>query len=181
MSLIDVKERSRSNVKELQELTGVKNVMALPKITTVSINVGLGQSRGNKDMVEYITKSLSAITGQKPQNTFARKAISGFKLRAGDHVGMRVTLRGDKMYDFLNRLLNITIPRIRDFRGFTADQFDKQGNMTIGFKDQVPFAEMGHDVLEKPFGLSITLVIKNSNPEKSHALLKTLGFPLKID
>lgn len=179
MTFIDVKERTVSSRKELMAELDVKNIMALPEIEKVSVNVGLGQMRLNKDIVEYVIKTLAAITGQKPQNTCARKAIAGFKLRAGDHVGMHVTLRGKRMYDFLNRLLNITMPRIRDFRGFGDQQYDNQGNLTIGLKDQVMFAELGHDVLDHPFGLSITVTIKNSSPTRSHALLKRLGFPLK--
>ncbi|HUD20471.1 MAG TPA: 50S ribosomal protein L5 [Candidatus Saccharimonadales bacterium] len=180
MTLIDVKERSVSTRLALSEQLEIKNHLALPKISKVSINVGLGQSKTDKDMVEYIGKTLALITGQKPVNTYAKKAIAGFKLRAGDHVGMRVTLRGNKMYDFLNRLINITLPRIREFRGITESQFDAQGNLTLGFKDQVSFAELGHDVLDRPFGLSITIAISHSNPAKSVVLLKTLGFPFQL-
>ena len=179
MSSINVKELFNTKFDSLKADLGVKNVMALPKITKVSVNVGLGQNRLNKDMVEYIEKSLTSISGQHIVKTYAKKAIAGFKIRTGDLVGLRVTLRGNRMNDFLNRLLNITLPRIRDFRGIDSSAYDKQGNLTIGFKDQVPFAEMGHDVMDKPFGMTMTITIKNSNPEKTTKLLKALGFPLK--
>jgi large subunit ribosomal protein L5 len=179
MSVINIRENYATKTEQLKKELGVKNVMALPKITKVSINIGLSQNRQNKEMVEYIEKSLIAISGQKSVKTHAKKAIAGFKLRTGDLVGMRVTLRGTRMNDFLTRLLNITMPRIRDFRGFDPHQLDRQGNLTIGFKDQVPFAEMGHDVLDKPFGLTVTITIKNSDPAKTVTMLKTLGFPFK--
>lgn len=178
--LINVKETQAKNQVGLKTELGVDNVNALPKIQKVSINVGLGMHRGNKDMISYISQSLSTIAGQKPVETHARKAIAGFKLREGELVGLRVTLRGQKMFDFLNRLINISLPHIRDFRGIDAKQFDVQGNLTIGLKDQVSFAELGNEVLDKPFGMSITITIKNSDHAKSFVFLKTLGFPMKI-
>ena len=179
MTLINIKTNWEKAATELKSELGVKNVMALPKLKAVSINVGLGANRQNKDMVAYIAGSLAKVTGQKAVPTVAKKAISSFKLRSGEQVGLRVTLRGDKMYDFVNRLLNVSLPRIRDFRGIDAKSFDKQGNLTIGFKDQVAFVELGHDGLDKPFGVEITFTIKNSNPQHSEALLKSLGFPMK--
>jgi large subunit ribosomal protein L5 len=179
MSLINVKENYSAQIKPLQEKLDIKNVMALPRLEKVSINVGLGQQRQNKDMVAYIKKSLEQIAGQKIVETHARKAIAGFKIREGDLVGLRVTLRNEKMYDFLNRLINITLPRIRDFRGIDPAKFDKQGNLTIGFKDQLSFVELGHDAIDRQFGLTITLTIKPSDPDKSSELLSALGFPIK--
>lgn len=181
MSLINVAEAYTANQDKIKEQTGVANVMALPRISKVSINVGLGMHRQNKDMVEYIADSLSKIAGQKPVATKAKKAIAGFKIREGDVVGYRVTLRGNKMNDFLNRLINITLPRIRDFRGIDEKKFDKQGNLTIGLKDQIPFGELGTDAIDKQFGLTITTTIKNSDPRKSRALLSLLGFPMKTE
>lgn len=180
MSIINVKENYLSSVKDLQQKLEVSNVWALPRITKVSVNVGLGQNRANKDMVSYIQDTLTTITGQKVVPTKAKKAIAGFKIREGDVVGMRVTLRGGRMNDFLNRLINISLPRIRDFKGIDKKLFDKQGNLTIGLRDQIPFAELGHDAMEKQFGMTITITIKNSNPEKSFTLLQTLGFPMRI-
>jgi len=179
MALIDIKSNWEKGSKELMKELGITNVMALPKLKSVSINVGLSNNRQNKDMVSYIAASLAKVTGQTAAATVAKKAISSFKLRAGEQVGLRVTLRGDKMYDFINRLLNVSLPRIRDFRGINPKSFDAQGNFTMGFKDQVAFVELGHEGLDKPFGVEITLSIKNSNPAHSEALLKALGFPMK--
>ncbi|HSX41905.1 MAG TPA: 50S ribosomal protein L5 [Candidatus Saccharimonadales bacterium] len=177
--MYDTKELYLKNVAALQSELSIKNVNALPKLQKVSLNVGLGVHKTNKEMISYIEQSLTAIAGQKPVMTHARKAIAGFKLRTGDLVGMRVTLRGSKMTDFLNRLINVTLPRIREFRGIEQTQFDKQGNLTIGFKDQVSFPELGNDVMDKPFGLSVTITVKNSNPAASAVVLKALGFPFK--
>ncbi len=181
MSMINVREAYGAKLAQLKEKLAVTNTMALPKLTKVSLNVGLGQHRANKDMVEYIAQSLSQIAGQKAVPTIARKAIAGFKIRENDVVGYRVTLRGTKMNDFLSRLLNITLPRIRDFRGIDVKKFDKQGNLTLGFKDQIPFAELGNDSIEKQFGLTATITIINSDPAKSFELLRSLGFPMKTE
>lgn len=179
MSVINVREVYRAKINELTEKLAITNPMALPKIVKVSLNVGLGGHRANKDMVEYIAQSLSQIAGQKAVPTRARQAIAGFKIRQNDVVGYRVTLRGGKMNDFLSRLLNITLPRIRDFRGIDIKKFDQQGNLTLGFKDQVPFAELGNDSIEKQFGLTATITISHSNPTTSFELLRHLGFPMK--
>lgn len=178
--IIDTRARYQEKLTELKADFGVDNIHALPRLEKVNLNVGLGQNRGNKDMTEYIQKSLEIITGQKAVTTKARLSVAGFKVREGETVGIRVTLRGQKMTDFLNRLINISLPRIREFRGIDPKNFDKQGNLTLGFKDQVPFAELGTDVLERPFGLSVTLTIKNSDAEKSFKLLRSLGFPMKV-
>ncbi|MCR4277480.1 MAG: 50S ribosomal protein L5 [Candidatus Berkelbacteria bacterium] len=180
MSKIDVKEKSTKIRVTLSELLGIKNVNALPKLKSVNLNVGLGQNKGNKDMVTYIVGALGKITGQKPVITRAKKAIAGFKIRSGDEVGVRVTLRGNKMYDFIDRLINVSLPRIRDFKGINPKSFDQSGNLTIGFKDQVAFVELGHDGLDKPFGVEVTFTISNSNPSSSAQFLKELGFPMKV-
>lgn len=177
--MINIRERALELQSTMLADLAVKNVMALPRITQVSLNVGLGQNRLNKDMVSYIEKSLGQIAGQKAVLTKAKKAIAGFKIRAGDIVGVRVTLRGARMSDFLNRFINVTVPRIRDFKGFSQTSFDKSGNLTIGFRDQSIMAELGHDVLDKPFGLSITITIAQSTAAKSAIYLKSLGFPIK--
>lgn len=179
MSSINVKKAYSSKIKDINEAVGVKNTFAAPKIEKVSINVGLGQDRLNKDMVEYISKSLTLITGQKAVPTKAKKAIAGFKIREGDIVGYRVTLRGNMMNDFLSRLLNISLPRIREFKGIDPKKFDKQGNLTIGLKDQISFAELGNDAIDKQFGMTVTITVKNSDQQKSSSLFKALGFPMK--
>lgn len=180
MTKIDIKEKGLKINKALTETLGIKNVNALPKLKSVSLNVGLGQNRLNKDMVAYIVASIGKISGQKPVITKAKKAIAGFKLRTGDEVGVRVTLRNNKMYDFINRLINVSLPRIRDFKGINPKSFDQSGNLTMGFKDQVAFVELGHDGLDKPFGVEVTFTIKNSNPTASAQFLKELGFPMKV-
>jgi large subunit ribosomal protein L5 len=181
MSAILVQKAVVDQQKTLMEELALTNVHALPKITKVSLNVGLNQYRNEKAAIEYITKSIAKIAGQQPVTTIARKSVAGFKVRAGETVGLRVTLRGTRMYDFLNRLLNITLPRIRDFRGLSTSSFDKDGNLTIGFKDQAPFAELGHEALDRPFGLSITISIARSDSQKSQTYLRRLGFPFKTD
>ena len=131
-------------------------------------------------MVAYIVGALGKITGQKPVITKAKKAIAGFKIRSGDEVGVRVTLRSNKMFDFIDRLINVSLPRIRDFKGIDPKSFDQSGNLTIGFKDQVAFVELGHDGLDKPFGVEVTFSISNSSPSASEQFLKQLGFPMKV-
>ncbi len=180
MTKVDFKERNGQIYAQLKEALGIENANALPKMKAVSLNIGLGQNRLNKDMVGYIVAALGRITGQKPVITRAKKAIAGFKLRTGDEVGVRVTLRRNKMYDFIDRLINVSLPRIRDFKGIDPKSFDKNGNLTIGLKDQVAFVELGHDGLDRPFGVEITFKITNSNPSASTELLKGLGFPMKV-
>lgn len=180
MSIINYRERYSSQTSEFTAKLGVKNVQALPKISKVTVNVGLGQHRQSKEMVKYINDTLTLVTGQKPAETKAKKSIAGFKIRQGDHVGLKVTLRGGRMNDFINRLINITLPRIRDFKGIQASQIDKQGNLTIGLKDQVPFAEVGYDSIDKQFGLTITMTISQSDPAKSYKFLQLLGFPMDL-
>jgi len=181
MSIISFKERYSEKLPVLKTELAVDNVNALPKLEKITLNVGTGRMRGNKDMLTYVEGALRQITGQKPAVTKSRKSIAGFKLREGEEVGLKTTLRGTKMYDFLDRLINIALPRIREFRGFDVKNFDPQGNLTIGLPDTTPFAELGHSALDKPFGLSITLTIKNSNRDKSFKLMRALGLPVKID
>ena len=177
--ILDTKILYKEKINELKGALDLKNTFSLPKIDKVTISAGIGRHRASKDMVEYIENTLTKIAGQKPVRTTAKKSIASFKVREGDLVGLKVTLRGDYMNDFLNRLINITMPRIRDFRGFTDNQFDKFGNLTLGFRDQTPFVESSQDALEKPFGFAVTVSIKNSNKEKSLILLKALGFPMR--
>ena len=179
--MINIQENVKNKQHELLSTLGLKNISALPKITKVTLNCGLGQIRQNKDLVEYAKDALSVIAGQKPAVRRSKKAIAGFKLRQNEEIGLVVTLRGQKMFDFLHRLINVSLPRIRDFRGLTRNSFDKQGNFSIGFRDQLPFAELSHQVSERPFGVSVTVSIANSDPEKSYKLMQVLGFPMKTE
>jgi len=171
-------KRYQDVIPELKKELAIANLWELPRIQKVSLNVGIGSIRGNTDRVEAITKALSKIAGQAPAKTASKKSIAGFKVREGDIVGLRVTLRGRKMADFIDRLIAINLPRQRDFSGLTPDQFDKQGNLTLGFKDHAIFYELTGDYFETPFGLSVTISISHSNPQKSLTLLQQLGFPI---
>lgn len=171
-------ERYQQIQPMLTEEFSLSNVWQLPRIRKVSLNVGVGGVRTNADRIKLITEALAKITGQLPSRTVAKKSIAGFKVREGDFVGLRVTLRGKKMTDFIDRLIAVNLPRYREFTGLKSSQFDRQGNLTIGFKDQTIFYELTGEYFENPFGLSVTISISNSNPEKSLALLQHLGFPV---
>lgn len=178
-NVISVKQRYQDSLSDLKSSLGISNVMALPKLEKVTLNVGTGRLTGNKDMLTFIEEALRTISGQKAIITKAKKSIAGFKLREGSDVGFKVTLRGPRMVDFLDRLINITLPQIRDFKGIDQKSFDRGGNLTIGFKDSSAFVELEHAGIEKSFGLSITLSITSSDSDKSLKLISTLGFPLK--
>lgn len=176
--MIDLKVTTKE-YKKLLEIQGESNVNALPKISKVTVNVGVGPYRGKQDMIDFIKKSLTNVTGQKPIETHARKSIAGFKVRENDLVGFKVTLRNRLMFDFLNRLINISLPRIRDFKGINPKSIDATGNISIGFKDMIPFVELGHDAIDKPFGMEVVISVKNSNKEKSVTYLSSIGFPMQ--
>ena len=177
---LSIKENYPNIVTKLEEALGTGNVNSLPRLRKVSINVGMGPHRQNKDMVKFIEDTLVKITGQKPAVTKAKKAISGFKIRTGEAVGYKVTLRSTRMYDFLDRLFNVYLPRIREFKGLDTKHIDHGGNYTIGFRELVPFVELGHQATERNFGMEITIVFDKSNPEKTAKLLELLGLPLKL-
>jgi len=163
-------------VPELEKEYG--NKMAVPKVVKVIVNVGIGKIRDNEKQVTAIKNNLAAITGQYPATKKAKKAISGFKVREGDNVGLMVTLRGEKMYDFLDKLANITLQRIRDFRGINNDSFDKNGNISIGIRESIYFPEISHES-ENIHSLEITIVTKADNNSDSQKMLEKLGFPFK--
>jgi len=165
--------------KKLMTDLKVKNSMALPKLKKVVVNVGIGGNKSNPKLTEIVTANLLAITGQRPVIRRARKAISGFKVRTGDEVGLMVTLRGQRMYDFIQKVAHITLPRLRDFRGLDLKSFDQAGNMTIGFKEQLIFPEITNEKAEVVHGLEVTMIINSYNPEHSEKLLVALGFPFK--
>lgn len=177
--MINIAERYQTAIKDLKTELKVGNVLALPRITKVTVNAGIGRVRTDDKMVDFIRDSLIKITGQKPAIRRARKAIAGFKVRENDIVGLTVTLRGKRMNDFLNRLVNVTLPRVREFSGLDMKHLDNQGNFSIGFKDQSGFVELGSDSYDRPFGLEFTITVARSDKDKSQALFKALGFPVK--
>ncbi len=160
---------------------GYKSVLAVPKLLKVSINVGVGKMTKDKQFIESVVKDLETISGQKPVLTKAKKSISAFKVRQGEVVGVAVTLRGEKMYDFVEKLVNITFPRVRDFRGLTPTSVDKTGNLSVGFKDHTAFAEIKLEQVEKVHGLEVSLSTNAQTSEEGLALWRALGFPFKKD
>jgi large subunit ribosomal protein L5 len=163
----------------LQKIVSRKSVMALPRLSKISINVGLGSFIAGKKDYSQVLETLSAISGQKPVVTKARKAISNFKIKKGQPIGVSVTIRDRKMYDFFNKLVNITLPRIRDFRGLNKKGFDTRGNYTIGIKESTVFPEVNQENLEKIHGLEVTIITTADNIEDGYELLKAMGFPFQ--
>jgi large subunit ribosomal protein L5 len=155
------------------------NVMQVPGLTKIVVNMGVGEAARDSKLIEGAVKDLTAITGQKPQVTKARKSIAQFKLREGMPIGAHVTLRGDRMWEFLDRLLSLALPRIRDFRGLEPRQFDGRGNYTFGLTEQVMFHEIDQDRIDRSRGMDITIVTTATNDDEGRALLKQLGFPFK--
>jgi large subunit ribosomal protein L5 len=156
---------------------GIKNRMAVPKLVKIVINSGLGEALADKKVVEKMSTQLSKIAGQKPEARKAKKAISSFKVREGDIVGLRVTLRGNKMYDFLQKLIGIALPRVRDFRGIPKTGFDGRGNYTMGIKEQTMFPELEYGDVDKVRGLEVTFVTTADTNEHGRILLELLGMP----
>ena len=158
---------------------GFKNPMMVPTLTKVIVNMGVGDAARDSKLIEGAIRDLVTITGQKPQVTKARKSIAQFKLREGQPIGAHVTLRGDRMWEFADRLLSISLPRIRDFRGLSPKQFDGRGNYTFGLTEQVVFPEIEQDKVDRPRGMDITIVTTAKNDDEGRAFLKMLGFPFK--
>jgi large subunit ribosomal protein L5 len=157
----------------------IANVMQVPGLTKIVVNMGVGEAARDSKLIEGAIRDLTAITGQKPAVTKARKSIAQFKLREGMPIGTHVTLRGDRMWEFLDRLLSLALPRIRDFRGLSPKQFDGKGNYTFGLTEQVMFHEIDQDKVDRQRGMDITVVTSATNDEQGRALLKQLGFPFK--
>ncbi len=157
----------------------IANVMQVPGLTKIVVNMGVGEAARDSKLIEGAIKDLTAITGQKPAVTKARKSIAQFKLREGMPIGAHVTLRGDRMWEFLDRLLSLALPRIRDFRGLSPKQFDGRGNYTFGLTEQVMFHEINQDRIDRSRGMDITIVTTATNDDEGRALLKQLGFPFK--
>jgi large subunit ribosomal protein L5 len=164
-------------VPALQTEFEIQNVMQVPGLVKIVVNMGVGEAARDSKLIEGAIKDLTAITGQKPMVTKARKSIAQFKLREGMPIGAHVTLRGDRMWEFLDRLLSLALPRIRDFRGLSPQQFDGRGNYTFGLTEQVMFHEIDQDRMDRSRGMDITVVTTAANDDEGRALLKQLGFP----
>jgi len=180
----DTKARLKARYREeivpgLQGEFGYSNIMQVPTVTKVVVNMGVGEAARDSKLIEGALRDLTEITGQKPQITKARKSIAQFKLREGQPIGAHVTLRGDRMWEFLDRLLSIALPRIRDFRGLSPRQFDGNGNYTFGLSEQSVFHEIDQDKIDRTRGMDITVVTTATNDDEGRALLRLLGFPFK--
>jgi len=164
---------------ELRSALGLSNVMEVPRLEKVVVNMGVGDALRDGRMLEAAVEDLQIITGQRPVITKARKSIAGFKLREGQQIGAKVTLRGDRMWEFIDRLVSISIPRIRDFRGLNPNAFDGHGNYTLGLTEQLIFPEIDYDKVAKVRGMDITVVTTANDDEQGRALLVALGFPFE--
>ena len=175
-----LKTRYHDEVKaQLQSELGIENVMEVPSLEKIVINMGVGRAAGQPSLIEGAVSDLTVISGQKPVVTKAKKSIANFKLREGQAIGVKVTLRGDRMWEFLDRLISVAIPRIRDFRGLPAHSWDSQGNYTFGLNEQTMFAEIDPDKADHPRGMDITIVTSATDDEGGYALLDAFGFPFK--
>ncbi|MFH1077210.1 MAG: 50S ribosomal protein L5 [Pseudomonadota bacterium] len=166
-------------IPQLKEMFGYKNVMEIPKIEKIVLNMGLGEAIQNIKVLDSAVLELTAISGQKPVITRARKSIATFKLRVGMPIGCKVTLRGDRMYDFLGRLVYVALPRVRDFQGVSNKAFDGRGNYSLGIKEQIIFPEINYDKIDKVKGLNVCIKTTAKNSEESRALLKLMGMPFR--
>ena len=173
-----LKARYKEQVSpKLKSDFGYNNVMQIPSVTKIVVNMGVGEAAKDSKLIEGAVRDLALITGQKPIVTRAKKSIANFKLREGMPIGAHVTLRGDRMWEFLDRLLSVSLPRIRDFRGLSPKQFDGKGNYTFGVTEQVVFAEIPQDKIDRVRGMDITIVTTAKNDDEGRALLRALGFP----
>lgn len=166
-------------VAELMKELGLANVNQVPRLEKITVNVGLGKAKDDKKMFEVATNTLTKVTGQKPVDTIAKKSIANFKLREGNKIGLKVTLRGDRMYEFLDRLVSIVLPRLRDFHGVSAKAFDKQGNFSLGLTDQSVFPELTFDETTTAHGMQVVFTVRAQSAEHSKALLTKLGMPFE--
>ncbi len=164
---------------QLKDELGVDNIMQVPRLTKIVVNMGVGDATQQASLLEGAQRDLATITGQKPLVTRAKKSIAAFKLREGNAIGAKVTLRGDRMWEFLDRLISIAIPRIRDFRGLNPRSFDGSGNYTFGLTEQLVFTEIDYDDIDQPRGMDITIVTTASSDDAGRALLLAFGFPFK--
>lgn len=172
-----LKEKYTQLQSQLATELGISNALASPKLQKITVNMGWGDLKGNDQLQKTVIENLSLITGQKPIPTRAKKSIAGFKLREGDSVGYKITLRGDRMYDFLNRLITYVFPRLRDFQGFSLKGFDHHGNYSFGFRDLSVFPELPFETASRSGGIQVTVTTSATNDESAQALLAALGFP----
>lgn len=166
-------------IPAMQEKFGYKNKLAVPHLEKVAVNAGVGRGREDAKFIEAVKESLTKITGQRPRETKARKSIAGFKIRQGMTIGLAVTLRGPRMYDFVDKIINVVLPRTRDFRGLALKSLDERGNLTIGFREHLAFPEIDPDEVEKIHGLEVTIVSTAKNRDEASELFKLLGFPFR--
>lgn len=176
-----LKEKYQSEIKPaLQKELGLKNSMAVPRLEKIVLNMGLGEATQNSKLLDPLVADLASIAGQKPVTTRAKKSIAAFKVREGMPIGAMVTLRGDMMYEFLDRLIQVGLPRVRDFRGVSTKSFDGRGNYTLGMRDQLIFPEIDYSKVEKLKGMNITIVTTAADDNAARALLKAFGIPFRI-
>lgn len=166
-------------IAELEKELGLANVNQVPKLEKIVVNIGLGKAKDDKKVIETATNTLRKITGQEPSQTIAKNSIAGFKLREGNMIGLKVTLRGEKMYEFMDRIINVVLPRLRDFRGVKANAFDKSGNYSLGFTDQSVFPELTFEETTTAHGLQAVFVIKAEEAAHAKALLTKFGMPFE--
>lgn len=164
---------------ELKDELSLTNVNEVPRLQKITVGVGLGKAKDDKKVIETAINTLTKITGQKPVNTYAKKSIASFKLREGNMIGIKATLRGERMYEFADRMINIVLPRLRDFHGVSAKAFDAQGNYSLGFVDQSVFPELTFDETTTTHGLQVTFTVSAKQPEHAQALLTKLGMPFE--
>lgn len=175
-----IKEKFNTLIKEaVAKEFGPQNAMSVPRLVKVTLNVGLSASNKDPKLAETVEETISRIAGQKPVETLAKKSIASFKTREGMRVGMKCTLRGERMWSFLEKLINITLPRVRDFRGISAKSVDKQGNLSLGFKEHIAFPEIRPDEVERIHGIEVVITTTAHNREKGLTLFKAIGFPFQ--
>jgi large subunit ribosomal protein L5 len=178
--MANLKEKYRSEIApQLKDELGLENVMEVPRITKITLNMGVGEAVGDKKVLESAMADMEKIAGQKPVVTLARKSIAGFKIRDGWPIGCKVTLRSERMYEFLERLISIAIPRIRDFRGISPKSFDGRGNFAMGVTEQIIFPEIDYDQVDALRGMDITITTTARTDDEGRALLRAFNFPLK--
>jgi large subunit ribosomal protein L5 len=177
-----LKEHFEAQLKpQLQSELALENVMQVPRLDKIVVNMGVGKATQQRSLLDGAVSDLTIITGQKPMVTKAKKSIASFKLREGNEIGAKVTLRGDRMWEFFDRVVSLTIPRIRDFRGMPPNQFDGRGNYTFGLNEQLVFPEIDYDKIDTVRGMNVTIVTTAKTDEQGRALLRALGFPFRRD